>query len=113
MTCPDQGGPFANCNFTSTIEWEVTQSEQSIGSVLFNVSDPNGYAENVTVSGIDIEFTNLDGAGVFAGASFAVILSPNASLNGIQLNCIDTENETDLMTETCVLSNIYGKLKTN
>ena len=101
MRCPSEGGIFARCTSTSgVIVWTASLDNESKSGVL----DPNQYNRSVTVNGIEVTFVKQGD-----GVSFAVIQSPNVSLNGLQLSCADQDNVTT--TPSCTLDNFFSEFK--
>ena len=82
--------------------WEASLNGDSPFVVELNFSDSTQINESVILSGVEVTFAKIG-----SGASFVFILSPNASLNGLELTCTDSDNTS--MTGICTLENFFGK----
>ena len=83
--------------------WKASLDSQS-KSVALDFSDTGHYNRSVTVNRVKVMFVKQGD-----GLSFAVIPSPNASLNGLQLSCTDMLHS---VSSSCVLDNFFGELQT-
>ena len=104
VVCPSGERTVARCTSSSrTIVWKASLDSQS-KSVALDFSDTGHYNRSVTVNGVKVMFVKQGD-----GLSFAVIPSPNASLNGLQLSCADMLHS---VSSSCVLDNFFGELLT-